>query len=412
MRRTLQTKERLTEMKEVPWITDDYIVAEANFADEALPQWNPRAEIELHDLTMRDGEGTPGVVFQKEEKIELAKRLDEVGLHRIEVGHAEPPDYAAMEAIGSLDLNASIWAWCGNPEEVEVAAKFKMDGVMAGVASGAPALKASGVSKEETRRRAIDTVKCGKDNGLRVTYFPWDTTRAELSFLKDLVAEVAEKGSPDSVAIVDTRGITSPHGMAYLVKVLTEASGGLPIEIHAHNDFGLGVANALAGIAVGAAAVHVSVMGLGERTGNCPLEPLVMALKLLYGIDLGIKTELFFELAQLVAGYAKLPISPRQQVVGKYQFVRVTGGGVPTLKDTPTVIFPYNPQLVGRHWEVWLGKVSSAASVGFKIQQLGLDVSDDQAAELLELAKAKAIAEKRYILDDEFCDLVEQVRGK
>ncbi len=398
-------------MSKQPWVTDDYFVAESNFADEVRAQWNPPSTIELHDVTMRDGEGTPGVIFQKDEKVAIAKKLDEIGIPRIEVGHAEPPDYEAMKAIGSLDLKASVWAWCGNPEEVKVAAKFGMDGIMAGIASGLPSRMASGVSKEETIKAAIDTVKCGKDHGLRVTYFPWDTTRAEIPFLRDLVAEVTEKASPDSVAIVDTRGVTSPQAFAYLVKVLKQASGGLPVEIHAHNDFGLAVPNALAGVAAGAEAVHVSVLGLGERCGNCPLEPLVMALKLLYGTDLGIRTELFFELANLVAKYSGLPIPPNQQVVGAFQFVRVTGGGIGTLKKSPTTVFPYNPELVGRHWEVWLGKVSGPASIAYKLEQLGLTASGDQVGKILELVKDKAVAEKRCITDEEFRYMVKKVAG-
>lgn len=401
-------------MNETPWITDDYVVAEANYVDEVAAKRTLPPKIEFHDVTMRDGEGTPGVIFHKEEKIAIARKLDEIGVHRIEVGEmgVSPEDLEAIKAVANLGLKASIWCWSGpSREELDDAIASEVDGVVVGVPSGFPTLRTSGVSEQETIRRSIEAVTYVKDKGLQVTYFPYDTTRAEISFLKSLVAEVAEKACPDSIAVVDTRGVASPEAFAYLVKQVKEAAGGLPIQVHPHNDFGLAVANALASVAAGAEIVQECVAGVGERCGNCPLEPLAMALKLLYGRDPGLNLELLYELGQLVSKYSGVPIPPNQPVIGDFQFVRVTGGGIQTLKKTPTVVFPYRPELVGRHWEVWLGKVSGAAAIAYKLEQLGLDASGDQVGEILEVVKDKAITEKRCVTDEEFTHIVKQVTG-
>jgi isopropylmalate/homocitrate/citramalate synthase len=173
----------------------------------------------------------------------------------------------------------------------------------------------------------------------------------------------------------------------------------------------LGVVNALAGVFAGGTVVHTSVNGIGERCGNTPLEQFVMAMKVVYGHDPGLRLELLNELSQLVTRYSGLSVASTQPVVGDFSFVRVSGAYVQNLKKKATLIFPYAPRLVGRELSVWIGKTSNTACVEYKLEQMGLKATDKQIKEILETAKERAVREKRVVKDDEFRTIFAQVTG-
>lgn len=394
-----------------PWRTDDFRTGPANFVDDVRARITLPEVIEIHDTTLRDGEGTPGVLFLRDEKVRIAQALDGLGVRRIEAGEMgiSEADDAAIAAVAGLGLSASVWAWSeAEPALLDRAISCGVDGVVVGVPAGEPTLESAGVTHDEIIRRGKEGVARIRDAGRRAVFFPYDTTRADLSFLVDLVGAVSAESEPESVAIVDTRGVAYPESIAHLVRIVKEASS-RRVEIHAHNDFGLALANSIAALTAGATIVHTCVAGLGERCGNTPLEPLAVALHVLYNRSSGLDLAKLNGVARLVEGFSGVPIARNQPVVGAFSFVRVTGGGIDTLKRTPTVLFPYRPELVGRNWEVWLGKVSGPAAIRHKLEALGRSDSDQVVERLLSEVKTRAIQEKRCVTDEEFAAMAARV---
>lgn len=401
-------------MNDRPWETADYWVGEANFVDEVRSQAKFPAGLEVLDTTLRDGEGTPGVAFTPEEKVTIAKKLDQVGVHRLEVGiagAAHPDEFRGIRAVVDLGLNASIWAMARPVrEQMDRIIECGIGGALIVVSAGRPSVELGETTPREVIEKAVEAISYVKDKGVRGVLFLGDGTRASPGFLRDMLGEVVARAAPESVVLADTRGVASPESYAYLVRLAKEASG-VPIEIHCHNDFGLGVANALAGVFAGGTVVHASVNGLGERCGNTSLEQFVMAMKVLYGRDPGLRLNFLNEVSQLVARCSRIPNSPTQPVVGDFGFVRVSGAYVENMKKKATLIFPYAPGLVGRELAVWLGKGSNAAVVEYKLDQMGLKATGDQTRRILEIAKERAVREKRVVKDDEFRAIVGEVAG-
>ena len=275
-------------------VKDKWWTSPFNWEEDVRKDLSLPAKVEIHDATLRDGEQTPGVVFRKHEKVAIAKKLDEIGVDRIEAGMpaVSKEDMEAIKEISSLGLNAKIMTFSrAMPADIDRAIECGADGAVVEVPSGLPRLKYQyNWSQEDIIERSITAVKYAKDKGLFVNFFPFDTTRAEFDFLKRLVGEVAEKAKPDSLCVVDTTGCILPRAMGFLVGELGRLVD-IPIEVHTHNDLGCGIATSLAAVEAGAQTVHVCANGLGERTGNASLEEMAVSLKTMLGVDTSIKYE-------------------------------------------------------------------------------------------------------------------------
>ncbi|MFQ5896596.1 MAG: 3-hydroxy-3-methylglutaryl-CoA lyase, partial [Nitrospinota bacterium] len=241
------------------WDTKEWWVSPFNYHEEVRAGLSLPSRVALHDATLRDGEQTPGVVFRKEEKVAIARMLDEVGVDRIEAGMpaVSREDAEAIKEISSLGLRARVMVFSrAMPEDIDRAIECGVSGAVVEVPSGVPRLKYQYTkwSEKDIIERSVRAVSYAKDKGLFVNFFPFDTTRAELSFLKRLVGEVVERAKPDSVCVVDTTGSTLPRAMAFLVGELRREVD-VPLEVHTHNDLGLGVASSLAAVEAGAEVV-------------------------------------------------------------------------------------------------------------------------------------------------------------
>ena len=194
--------------------------------------------------------------------------------------------------------------------------------------------------------------------------------------------------------------------MVRLVRKLT----GLPVEIHTHNDFGLGVATELAAVEAGATVVHSCVNGLGERTGNAAMEELVLALEILYGIPMHYNMKKFPELFALVSKLSNIPIAVNKPVGGARNFTRESGIGVDLVIKQPLAMFGTHPGLTGRTGDIVLGKKSGKRSVTFSLEQMGInDTADDKVTEILTKVKELGIQKKTTLTDDEFRAIVKAV---
>ena len=394
-----------------PWVGDKYWVSHMNYVDEVKNLFDLPDKIEIQDVTLRDGEQTPGVVFKKEEKLDIARKLDEIGLHRIEAGMpvVSAEDAEAVKAIANDGLSAKIFAFSRMVRsDIEAVLKADVQGVSIEGPVGIPKLKQFTWPYEEVIRKAINTIDFAKSHGLQTAFFSVDMTRAEMPFIDQLLSKLSNETKIDSFIIVDTFGCALPEAVAYLVKHVKQIVK-QPIEIHCHNDFGLGTACTLAGIAAGAELAHTSINGLGERTGNASFEDVVMGLRYMYGVNLDIKFEKLFELSKLTEKYSKFNVPANKPFIGSRAFTREAGISVAGWAKFNLGSEPILPELVGNQHGIVMGKKSGKHSIEWKLQQLGIQAPSEKLPEILESVKQASIAKKTAIEDAEFKQIVHNV---
>ncbi len=385
---------------------DKYWVSPYNFHPEVTGELNLPEKVEIHDATLRDGEQTPGLVFSVEEKVAIAKKLDEVGIDRIEAGMpaVSPQDFEAIKQISALGLKAKIYTFArAMTADIDKAVECGADGVIIEVPIGYPKLKYQfNWTWEDVLKKSADVINYAKTKGLHAVFFPYDTTRAREDDLTNLLTGIMNESEPDSIGVVDTMGCATPEAIKYLVRKVADLTN-LPVEIHTHNDFGTGVATELAAVTVGASCVHSCVGGLGERTGNAALEELILCLELLYGYDTKYELAKLPELGELLANITGIPYALNKPILGERNFTRESGIGVNLVVEKPLAMFGTHPALTGRTGDIVLGKKSGKASITYKLDELGIEgVSDEQITELLAEVKKAGIAKKGILTDDEF----------
>ncbi|WP_301098860.1 hypothetical protein [Otariodibacter sp.] len=396
-------------------------VSPSNYDESVVSKFNFPEKIEFLDTTLRDGEQQPGIIFTKEEKIEIAKRLDKAGVQRIEAGTpaALAEDAEAIKEITSLGLKADIYAFVRNMvKDMELAKSCGVDGVIAELVGSEHLLK---VGQRWDVDRAIKSAReattAAHEMGMKVTFFPADSSRADLNYLINLVGEVKAEGHIDSLALVDTFGVLSPEGAFHRVSKLREAFPGLPIECHFHDDFAMGVSTSIAGLTAGASVVHTTVNGIGERAGGTPMEPLALALEAMYGQSSGLDMTEFKELSKFVSKCARIPVSPTKPVVGDKIFLWETG--LPSnlwlnVKDEdPLIMLPYHWSMVGQQMpELLMSKKSGIRNVEYWLEKLNLSVPEGKERDLLMAVKELSLAEHRTLEEADFRKLVAQINAQ
>lgn len=390
-------------------------VSPYNFEPEVRKSLDLPSSVQIHDATLRDGEQTPGVVFSVEDKIRIASKMNEVGVDRIEAGMpaVSPQDAEAIKEISKLGLKSKIFTFArALKQDIDMALECGADGVIIEVPIGYPKLTTQfGWTWEDVFKKSRDVINYAREQGLYAVFFPYDTTRARPQDLENLCKGIMNESPPDSIGIVDTMGCATPEAIKYMVRWVKGMTG-LPIEIHTHNDFGMGVATELAAVSAGAEVVHSCANGLGERTGNAALEELMLGLHLLYGYDTKYKLDKLPELGELISELSNIPVARNKPVLGHGNFIRESGIGIQYVMHDPLVMFGTHPALTGRSGEVVLGKKSGKASIVYKLEELGLgDVTEDQGAELLAQVKQKGIDKRDILTDAEFTALVNGVKS-
>jgi isopropylmalate/homocitrate/citramalate synthase len=400
-----------------PWIGPMWVSSFHNFNPEVLEKFSLPEKVQIYDVTLRDGEQMPGLIFTKEDKVKIAKAMDEVGIQRIEAGMpaVSPGDFAAIKEIANLGLSSNVMAFLrARKDDVDLALKCDVWGALIEVPSSDTVIEKGFLwTKEKILNAALDATTYAKEHGLHVTFFPYDTTRADPEFLKSLVTTIVEQAHVDSLAVIDTFGCASPYGFAHLVKMV-KSWVKTPIEVHCHNELGLAVANSLAAVTAGAEVVHTTVNGIGERSGGAATEEVIVALKLLYGIDSGFNYEKLNKLSKIVQEASGVKVLPNKPVVGETAFGYEAGIPVMFCKRLKAINFlqgglGYLPEFVGNEFRVVLGKKSGKHSVEWKLEQMGLEATDEQIGAILSEVKELSIQNKRAITDEEFGMIVQKV---
>jgi isopropylmalate/homocitrate/citramalate synthase len=403
-------------MTDTPWKTENWHTSPWNFAPEVTAEWNFPEKIQIHDVTLRDGEQQAGLAFDFDDKIRIAEALAEAGVHRIEAGMpvVSKDDARVVQELAKRNFGPKIYAFSRcMVEDVKRAVDAGVEGVIMEVPAS-PHLIELGYRWELERAidLSIESTKYAHDNGLEVVFFPIDFTRSDLKWVIDLIERVGKEGHMDGLALVDTMGATSIHAMRYFVRAI-KARIDVPLEAHFHMDFGLGIANTLMAVSEGVEVIQSTVLGLGERAGNVPMEETVMALLTLYGIDIGIKTERLKPLADLVRDISGAIVPGNRPIVGDDLF-KVESGIIATWllncgDEHQTEVMPFRPRMVGQaEPEVVMGKGSGIDSVKDWLRKFQIKATEEQSMEVLMAVKDWGLIHKRLMNDDEFRKLAEE----
>ncbi|HJW67377.1 MAG TPA: hypothetical protein VJ419_06285 [Gaiellaceae bacterium] len=363
----------------------------------------------LYDTTLRDGEQTVGVVLDPEQKLEIARLLDELGIDRIEAGfpRVSQDDWDAVRLISDAGLRAEIWGFSrAVPADLEALVEL---GVRASVIESPISdlkLDAIGVSREKMLDRITSAMRFAAEHGIHAAFFGVDSTRAQPDFYEQVYKAAVDAGAQE-VAVVDTLGIAAPEAVADLVGRTVEWVGqDVPVHFHGHNDFGLATAAAVAAVRAGARWVHGTINGMGERAGNANLGEVALALRALYGVESNLRLEQVREVSERVRELSGYELEPWKPVTGETLFRRESGAVASQFHDPPS-IEPYSSELVNAERGIVLGKKSGLDSIRIKAEELGLDVPEERRAEVLAKVKELGTRKRGLVGDDEFRDLVD-----
>jgi len=372
----------MSDTRNRPWITDEAFISP--WAYETNKQVAMPKKVTIYDVTLRDGEQYPGLVFTKEDKIRLALALDELGISRLEAGMpaVSKDDFEAAQEIARR-VKANVVVFCrGMRSDVDMAVDAGAWGVIVELPANETLIeKGYNWKREDVIKRGVDTCNYAKSKGLHTTFFMIDSSGADPDFLEGLVKEMVSQTEMDSLTAVDTFGRINPRGTAMFVKKLKEWSG-VPIEIHVHNDFGLATANSLAAVEAGAEVVHTNMLGLGERSGGTPTEEVAVALEFLYGIDTGINLKKLSEVAAVFQEISGIKMPGHKPVVGKNSFSYEAGIAAMFSyrlfkEGLPLGTVPYLPELVGGEFGIVLGKKAGKYNVLWHLERTGREASEE-----------------------------------
>lgn len=390
------------------WKTDNWQVSPIDFINEVTASLATHKKPAIHDATLRDGLESVGVVFGREEKVEVAKALDDFGISRIEVGlGTSVEEMETVKIIANSGLKAKIFTFRTIQEGragIDLALKYGITHVVSATYASDTGIKSMGLTREQVIAQIIDTVTYAKAHGMYVNFFTIDSTRADLDFLLQAVSVAANEAHADSVSLVDSFGVTNPEAIRYLTKKYIEAvKGKVPVEIHCHNDFGLGLANAIAGYNAGADVIHASFNGLGNRAGNPATEEVAVCLRVLYGADLNLKYEKLFSVCKLVEKLSKWTLANNKPISGSGVFATESGATF-TNMGKPSCS-PYNPGFIGQVPELVFAKRSDIKAVQEKLRQMNVTATEDQMKTILKRVQEHVSKYKRALTNEEF-DLI------
>ena len=378
------------------------------------------------DTTLRDGEQTPGISFSHEEKLSIAQALDELGIDIIEAGFpiTSQGDFEACRDIAKLGLASEVMGLARMTKlDIDRVIEADMDSLHVFIATSDLHLKIKlHMTREEVLDEITKMVSYGKEHYSTVLFSAEDATRSDLDFLIKANSTAIKNGAT-RINIPDTVGTISPIAFGHLVKKNYEAlPKNIRIAVHCHNDFGLAVANTIAGFENGASEAQTTIMGLGERSGNASFEETAMSLYALYNIPMNIDTKKIFPTAKLIESYCggKIKIGRLQPLIGQNAFAHESGIHAHAMIKNARTYEPITPELIGIkrsdsvediiRQSIKLGKHTGGHALRAKIEDLGIHPSHEQFKEIM--INVKRFGDKGHeVSEEDFLAIVKDVLG-
>jgi len=382
--------------------------SELNELEEVRNGFDRSKPVKFYDTTLRDGEQAVGVVFNPDEKFNIACGLADLGVGRIEAGfpRVSDADSQAVKRIVEAGLDSEIWGFSRAVKgDLDALIELGITQTLIEISTSEVKMEAYGFSRKIVLQRVTDAIKHAVDKDMRVLFFPVDSTRSDLGYLQEVYECAIETGASE-VAVVDTIGACAPEAVEKLIRTVRRWIGPeMPLHFHGHNDFGLGTALAIAAVRGGADWIQGTVNGIGERAGNSDICEVALALSCLYDVPVELDLSQARKVSVLVQEAGNYHVDGWRPVVGENLFTRESGA-VANQFHIPEAIEPYSADIVSAPRRIVLGKKSGLSSIKLKIEELGLDVGEDQHAQLLADVKEQATAAGRLMTDDEFRQLV------
>jgi homocitrate synthase NifV len=369
----------------------------------------PKTAIRFYDTTLRDGEQTVGVVLSPRQKLEIAHKLDELGVSRIEAGfpRVSAEDAEAIQLMQKAGIKAELWGFSrALKADIEELVRLNLRYSVIEAPTSAIKLKAYGISQEDVLHRIRDAVSAARDAGITVAFFAVDGTRTELEFLKTVYLSALDAGAKELV-VVDTIGACGPEAAEYLTRQVCEWAGkDVPVHFHGHNDFGMATACAVAAVRGGATWIQGTINGMGERAGNADIAEIALALRCLYDVPVILNLEKVREVSDVVCRAAGYTLEAWKPLVGENLFMRESGA-VASQFHLPEAIEPYSAEIVHAERRIVLGKKSGLDSIDLKCKELGITIADDQRGPVLAAIKQAAVKQAAagksgLVSDDQF----------
>jgi isopropylmalate/homocitrate/citramalate synthase len=373
----------------------------------------PRSAVRFYDTTLRDGEQTVGVVLSPQQKLEIARKLDELGVNRIEAGfpRVSSDDAEAIQLMLKANLKAELWGFSrAVMADVEELVQLGLHASVIEAPTSEIKLRAYGIARSEVVTRVKDAISFAVKNEIKVAFFAVDGTRSRLDFLKEIYQTAIEAGAAE-IVVVDTVGACGPEAVEFLVRQVHEWVGTtIPVHFHGHDDFGMATACAIAAVRAGATWIQGTINGMGERAGNADIGEIALALHCLYGVPVALDLSRVREVSEVVRKASGYTLAPWKPLVGENLFMRESGA-VASQFHIPEAIEPYSSELVRAERRIVLGKKSGLDSIDLKARELGLAIPAELRALILAAVKKYAIAKRGLLTDQEFREIAQGLSG-
>ncbi len=368
------------------------------------------SNIKIIDTTLRDGEQTAGVIFSKQDKIDIAKQLNDMGIYQIEAGIPAMmgEEFDAVSEIVKLGLKSKIMSW-NRPVTSDIDFSLKTGVEVVGISCPVSPIHLHfkmGVDFDEALKATDKAINYAKKLGLYVSLHMEDAGRTPRNLLVRFALMAKEAGA-DRLRICDTSSVMDPFKIHETITYLSERVG-MPMEVHMHNDFGMATANTLVGIASGCEFASTTVLGLGKMAGNASLEEVVAALKILWGIDLGFDFKKMIVLSNLVSQRSGVQISDYKPIVGKKLFNTESGISLDARRMGKKVS-AFSAEDLGMVEQLVIGKHSGPKAIKNKFEEFGIQLNNGEINLLLPKIKNKVSELSRPLFDKELMLLYKEI---
>lgn len=393
-------------------MNDKIWTSELNRRPEVRDGFNRTKPVRFYDTTLRDGEQAVGIVFNPQEKFEIARGLADLGVGRIEAGfpRVSEDDSEAVRRILDAGLSSEIWGFSrAVKDDLDALIELGIKQTLIEISTSDLKMKAYGFDRPKVIRKVGEAVEYAVKNKMKVLFFAVDSTRSDMDFLRQVYQTSLQAGASE-IAVVDTIGACAPEAVEYMVREVRSWIGAdIPLHFHGHNDFGLGTALAIAAVRGGADWIQGTINGIGERAGNSDICEVALALKCLYDVPVEMNLDQARKVSALVQKAGNYTVDGWRPVVGENLFTRESGA-VANQFHIPASIEPYSADLVKAPRRIVLGKKSGLLSIKLKAEELGLDIPETLHAPLLARVKELGTREKRLVTDEEFRKILGTVR--